>query len=97
MNDEQLRENILDVLYDYYQLNSAQMRHIGEIRDALQQRTSENIGIDQVTRCGIQLASRGFIRIRAHQGKPLLSGWADAIIMQEGINHIESRDGAEIT
>lgn len=97
MNDGQLRENILDVLYEYYQLNSVQMLHIGEIRDALQQRTSENIGIDQVTRCGIQLASRGFIRIRGHQGKHPLPGWADAIILQEGVSHIASRDGAEIT
>lgn len=97
MNDDQLIEHMLDVLYDFYQQNSVQMRHIGEIRDALQQRIHENISIDQITRCGIQLARRGFISILAHRGKQPLPGWVDAIILQEGISHIQSRNGAEVT
>jgi hypothetical protein len=97
MNDEQLMEHMLDVLREFYQQNSVQMRHIGEIRDALERRTNENIRLDQITRCGIQLTGRGFIRIEAYRGQHPLPGWVDAIILQDGISHIQSRTGAEVS
>lgn len=96
MNDEQLMEHMMDVLYDSYQKNPVTRIHIGQIRDALQQRTNDNIELAQVTRCGITLAGRSFIRIEPHRGKHTLPGWVDAIILQEGISHIESRDGVEV-
>ena len=97
MNDEQLMEHMLDVLHVFYQQNSVQMRHIGEIRNALERRVSERITLDQITRCGIQLATRGFIRIEAHRGTHPLLGWVDAIILQKGISHIQSRNRAKVT
>ena len=63
MNDEQLMEYMLVVLHEFYQQNSVQMRHIGKIRDVLERRTNEHIRLEEITRCGQQLATRGFIRI----------------------------------
>jgi hypothetical protein len=96
MNDEQLMEHMLDVLHVFYQQNLVQMRHIGKIRDALERRTNENIRLDQITSCGIQLATRGFIRIEGHRGKHPLPGWVDAIILQNGISHIQSRNRTKV-
>ena len=96
MNDDQIMEHMLDGLFGFYQQDPVTRIHVGQIRDALQQRTNENIEITQVTRCGIVLAERGFIRIESHRGKHPLPGWADAIILRDGIGHIESRDGVEV-
>jgi len=97
MNDNQLMEHMLDVLHEFYQQNLVQMKHIRKIRDVLERRTNENIGLDQITRCGIQLAERGFIRIEAYRGQHPLPGWVNAIILQDGISHIQSRTGAEVS
>ena len=97
MNDEQLMEYILDVLHEFYQQNSAQMRPIGKIRDVLERRTNEHIRLEQITRCGMQLAMKGFIRIEKHQGEPSRPGWGDAIILQNGISHIQSRSAVEVS
>jgi len=77
--------------------NSVQMRHIGKICDALERRINENIRLEQITGCGIQLATRGFIRIVGHRGKHPLPGWVDAIILQYGISHIQRRNRAKVT
>jgi hypothetical protein len=97
MDDEQLMEHILDILHEFYQQNSAQMRQIGKIRDVLERRANEHIRLDQIIKCGIELATRGFIRIEEQPGKHPLSGWVDAIILQNGINHIESRNRAKVS
>ncbi|MCJ7572591.1 MAG: hypothetical protein MUO82_12090 [Candidatus Thermoplasmatota archaeon] len=89
-------EHMLDVLYDFYMQDSVTRIHIGQIRDTLQQRTNANVERTQVTRCGITLAKRGFIRIESNKGKNPLPGWVDAIILQEGISHIKSRGAVEI-
>ena len=96
MNDEHLMEHMLDVLHELYQQNSAQMRPIGKIRDVLERRTSEHIRLEQITGCGLQLAKKVFIRIKEHQGEPPLPGWGDAIILQNGINHIQRRNRAKV-
>jgi hypothetical protein len=97
MDDEQLMEYMLDVLHEFYQQNSVQMRPIGRIRDVLERRTSEHIRLDQITKCGIELATKGFIRIEEHQGKHPITGWAQGIILQNGITHIQSRNRAKVS
>jgi hypothetical protein len=97
MNDEQLMEFILDVLNAFYQQNSVHMRPIGKIRDVLERKTNEHLRLDQITKCGIELAKKGFIRIEGHQGKQPITGWVDAIILQNGINYIQSRKRVEVT
>jgi hypothetical protein len=97
MDDEQLMEFMLDVLHAFYQQNSVQMRPIGKIRDVLERETNERIGLDQITKCGIELATRGFIRIEGHQGKQPITGWVDAIILQNGINYIQSRKRVKVS
>ena len=91
MDDEQLMEHMLDVLHEFYQQNSVQMRYIGKIRDVLERRTNESIRLDQITGCGIQLSTKGLIKIKGDQGKDPLQGWTNAIILQNGINHILRR------
>jgi hypothetical protein len=97
MNDEQLMEHMLDVLHEFYQQNSVQMRHIRKIRDVLERRTNESISLDQITRCGIQLSTSGFIRIEGHPGKHPLQEWENAIMLQNGINHILKRNEAKVS
>jgi len=97
MDDEQLMEYMLEVLHKFYQQNSVQMRQIGKIRDVLERKTNEHIGLDQITRCGKELATRGFIRTEGHQGKQPITGWVEAIILQNGIRHIESRNRAIVS
>jgi len=97
MDDEQLMEFMLDVLHAFYQQNSAQMRPIGKIRDVLERRTNEHLRLDQITKCGIELSTKGYIRIEGHQGKQPITGWADAIILQNGINYIQSRKRVKVT
>jgi len=97
MDDEQLIEDMLDVLHEFYQQNSVQMTFIGKIRDVLERRTGEYIRLDQITKCGMELAAKGFIRIEEHQGKHPVTGWVEAIILQNGITHIQSRNKTKVS
>jgi hypothetical protein len=97
MDDEQLMEYMLEVLHELYQQNSIQMRPIGKIRDVLERKTNEHIGLDLITRCGAELATRGFIRTEGHQGKQPITGWVEAIILQNGITYIQSRNRAKVS
>lgn len=91
MDDEELMEYLLDVLHEFYQHDSSQMKPIGKIRDVLERKTNEQLRLDQITRCGMELAARGFIRVEGKQGKQPITNWVDAIILQNGIAHIHGR------
>ena len=82
---------LLEILFDFYQQNSVQIRPIGKIRDVLERRTNQHIRLQQITKCGIQLASKGFIRVEGHQGKQAISGWENAIILQNGLNYVRKK------
>lgn len=94
MNDEECRNYILETLRDYNINHAAMMMHIGQIRDELHRRSNEEINEDQLINCGISLANDGYIRIAGHEG---IRGWIEAIILPNGISHLESRSGAEVT
>ena len=91
MDDEELMEHLLDILHVFYQQNSIQTTPIGKIRDVLERRTSQHLRLDQILRCGKELSIRGFIRVEGNQGKHPITGWTEAIILQNGIVHIHGR------